>query len=161
MTDAASGSQNIRAILREELIESKCRMENLIAGALCEFLMKLGRLLHEAFSLNMAKEGQKERSLLLVSLLRNNFGQAIGDDLLNEWLPVDSSGKENTLLPQDLSQTAQSPIIQTTTPLENQTVNCSPKSKRQSALQQRKSHQGASSSSKKVQTRQGNKNSAK
>ena len=160
MTDAASGSQNIRAMLREELIESECRMENLIAGALREFSMKVGRLLHEAFSLNMAKEGHKERSLLLVSLLRNNFGQAIGDDLLNEWLPVDSSGKENTLLPQDLSQTAQSPIIQTTT-LKNQTVNCSPKSKRQSALQQRKSHQGASSSSKKVQTRQGNKNSAK
>jgi hypothetical protein len=68
MTDATSSSQNLCAILCKELIESKCRMENLIMGALCEFSMKVGQLLHEAFSLNMAKEGQQECSLLLVSL---------------------------------------------------------------------------------------------
>ena len=66
-------------------------MENLIAAVLREFSLKVGRFLHEAFSLNLAWEAQKERSLLLVSLLRNNFGQKVGDDLLNEWLPAGSA----------------------------------------------------------------------
>jgi hypothetical protein len=51
---------------------------------------------------------------------------------------VDFLSKENTLLQSDFSQTAQSPIIQTTAPPENQTVNCSPKSKQQSVLQQKR-----------------------
>jgi hypothetical protein len=43
ITDATSSSQNFQAILRKELIESECRMENLIARALREFSMKVGQ----------------------------------------------------------------------------------------------------------------------
>jgi hypothetical protein len=50
-------------------------METLISSTFREFSMKVGRILHDAFTLNLVKEGQKERALLLVSLLRNNFGQ--------------------------------------------------------------------------------------
>jgi len=154
---------NFRSILREELIESECRMENLIAGALREFSMKVGRLLHEAFSLNMAKEGHKERSLLLVSLLRNNFGQAVGDDLLNEWLPS-CSPNENCSLPlPELSPPTQSPIIQMAAPLKDLAANCSPKNKNQSASQQKNKNPRVSSFAKRVvpSRSQGNKNSTK
>jgi hypothetical protein len=82
-----ASTSEFKAILREELIVSESHMETLIS-ILREFSMKAGRILHDAFALNLVKEGYKERSILLVSLLRNNFGQFIGDYLLNKWLPA-------------------------------------------------------------------------
>ena len=99
-----SSTSEFRAILREELIVSESRMETLISLTLREFSMKVGRILHDAFSLNLVKEGQKERALLLVSLLRNNFGQSIGDDLLNEWLPAFPANQVHSSVTQPGSQ---------------------------------------------------------
>ncbi len=111
-------TSEFRAILREELIVSESRMETLISSTLREFSMKVGRILHDAFSLNLVKEGQKERALLLVSLLRNNFGQSIGDDLLNEWLPAFPANQVHSSVTQPGSQPDSSlPSVDAAAPL--------------------------------------------
>jgi len=111
-------TSEFRAFLREELIVSESRMETLISSTLREFSMKVGRILHDAFSLNLVKEGQKERALLLVSLLRNNFGQSIGDDLLNEWLPAFPANQVHSSVMQPGSQPDSShPSVDAAAPL--------------------------------------------
>jgi hypothetical protein len=46
----------------------------------------LGDFLHEVFKINLLNEGAKERSLFLISIPRNAFGQEVSGVLQGEWL---------------------------------------------------------------------------
>jgi hypothetical protein len=79
---------DFRMIIKEELASCERRLDDAIHASLTGFSIKLGHFLHEVFKINLLNEGAKERSLLLISLLRNAFGQEVSEVLQGEWLPA-------------------------------------------------------------------------
>jgi hypothetical protein len=81
-------TEDFRKIMREELVSSEKRLDDTIRASLTGYSIKLGKFLHEVFNINLLNEGAKERSLLLISSIRNAFGQEVSDVLQGEWLPA-------------------------------------------------------------------------
>jgi hypothetical protein len=94
-----SAFADLRGIMKEELASSEKRLDDSIRASLTGFSIKLGQFMHEVFKMNLLSEGAKERSLLLISLLRNAFGQEVSDTLQREWLPAnkDAPGPDQVL----------------------------------------------------------------
>lgn len=84
--------------MREELASSEKRVDDIIRASLTGFSIKLGQFMNEVFKMNLLSEGAKERSLLLISLLRNAFGPEVSEALQEEWLPASgaASGQGHT-----------------------------------------------------------------
>jgi hypothetical protein len=100
--DNQSGENNfadLRRVMKEELASSEKRLRETICESLTEFSIKLGKFMNEVFKLNLLSEGTKERSLLLISLLRNAFGQEVGEALQREWISAScgTSGHDRVL----------------------------------------------------------------
>ena len=74
----------------EDKLLSKC--EDAIATTVSSLFTKMSGLLVELFALNLAKEGQQERKLLLIGLIRNHFGSNISEPLLQQHQNVKSTG---------------------------------------------------------------------
>jgi hypothetical protein len=93
-----SAFADLRGIMKEELASGEKRLDDSIHASLTGFSIKLGQFM-KVFKLNLLSEGTKERSLLLISLLRNAFGQEVSDTLQREWLPAnkDASGHDQVL----------------------------------------------------------------
>jgi hypothetical protein len=89
---------DLRGIMKEELASIKKRLDDIIRASLTGFSIRLGQFLNEVFKLNLMSEGTKERSLLLISLLRNAFGPEVSEALQEEWLPANGvvSGQDQT-----------------------------------------------------------------
>ena len=59
----------------EEIIQTHIKEQ------LSEFCVKIGKILKEVFSLKLQSEGTRERGLLLHSIIRNNLGKEVADEI--------------------------------------------------------------------------------
>jgi hypothetical protein len=87
-TDQIDGGSysSLRKIMKEELASTEKHLEETIRASLTGFTIRLGKFMNEVFKLNLQNEGTKERTLLLISLLRNAFGQEASEALQEEWM---------------------------------------------------------------------------
>jgi len=76
-----------------EQITREIRDEN------CRLVQGIGKLLNDVFSVKLHQEGTRERKLLLISMIRNNFGDNIGQTLQKEWEQTNSSSLPSERVP--------------------------------------------------------------
>ena len=79
----------------EQALVDKC--ENAISATVSSLFTKMSALLVELFSLNFVNEGQHERQLLLIGLIRNHFGPTISEPLLQKQQKVASAALSPTV----------------------------------------------------------------
>jgi hypothetical protein len=88
--------------MREELASRKKQVDDIIHASLAGFSIELGQFMNEVFKMNLLSVGAKERSLLLISLLRNAFGPEVNEALQEEWLPASGLSLDRAI-PQEKS----------------------------------------------------------
>jgi hypothetical protein len=89
---------DLRKVMKEELASSENRFGETIRAWLIDFFIKLEKFMNEVLKLNLQSEGTKERSLLLISLLRDAFGQEVSEALQREWVSASCTSGHNRIL---------------------------------------------------------------
>jgi hypothetical protein len=59
-------------------------IEKVVKAQMDELIIKIGKMLKEIFTLNLQNEGQKQKELLVQSVIRNNIGKEIEEEIVEQ-----------------------------------------------------------------------------